>query len=252
MMASPHIHLRSFDERLSALRDALDRYEQWGLSDSDVEILCLQHGFHVDMGALGMHQQTGVRISLVMGDTVYQLVRLSTGILRPIGTGSYDGGVPDRPVLVSLPGDRWPWWHCPSCGLEVHCPLEHMNDGQCPDCNDPFLEGRLPSDLRISLELRDQAVALGKGKPHPLHPDDAGFRVECAFCRDERAVARREEGAARRGLDSLGQALDDEPVTDEEGRQAVARLGIDVEAWAAEIRQRVADAEKARLKSRGP
>ena len=96
-------------------------------------------------------------------------------------------------VVVRFTPSTDPWWHCPACGLEIQCAPDQMNDGKCGDCNDPFLEGRAPSELRTSLDLRDQAVALGKGKPHPLHPDDSGYHAECAFCWDERAVARRAE-----------------------------------------------------------
>lgn len=137
------------DDRIAGLRGELDRRAEWDLSDEEVDILGLQHGLHVDLEALGLHREPGLHISLVLGDAVYQLERLSTGGLKPIGAGSYAGGVPDRPVLVSLPGDRWPWWHCPSCGYEMQCPLEHMNDGQCLDCGDPYIEGRLSSESTI-------------------------------------------------------------------------------------------------------
>lgn len=98
-LASLGIHV-ALDERVSALCAALDSREQWGLQASDLDALCFLHGFRLDVVAVGMHQRTGTRVSLVLGDTVYQLVRLSTGLLRPIGTAP---GTPVNPVLSSLP-----------------------------------------------------------------------------------------------------------------------------------------------------
>jgi len=48
----------------------------------------------------------------------------------------------------------------------------------------------------------------------------------------------------------LGQALDEESVTDDEARDVVRRLGIDTKAWAAGIRKRVAAANEAERKDR--
>ena len=49
---------------------------------------------------------------------------------------------------------------------------------------------------------------------------------------------------SREELERLIEALEDEPMTDEEGRDAVRRLGIDVTAWAAATRERVDAAER--------
>lgn len=45
-------------------------------------------------------------------------------------------------------------------------------------------------------------------------------------------------------------ALDDEPTTDEDGREAVKRLGVDVGAWAASIRSSVSQADKEKRRDR--
>jgi hypothetical protein len=44
---------------------------------------------------------------------------------------------------------------------------------------------------------------------------------------------------------ALVEALDDVPIDEQEGRDAVKRLGIDVKKWAGAIRQRVASADGA-------
>jgi len=54
----------------------------------------------------------------------------------------------------------------------------------------------------------------------------------------------------RREVELLGQALDEEPVTDDHACDAVRRLGIDTKAWAANIRKRVATANEAEKKER--
>jgi hypothetical protein len=46
-------------------------------------------------------------------------------------------------------------------------------------------------------------------------------------------------------IEALIEALDDVPVDDQEGRDAVRRLGIDVKTWAGAIRQRVGAADEA-------
>jgi len=45
-------------------------------------------------------------------------------------------------------------------------------------------------------------------------------------------------------IEALVEALDDVPVDEEEGRDAVKRLGIDVKKWAGALRQRVAAADE--------
>ena len=46
-------------------------------------------------------------------------------------------------------------------------------------------------------------------------------------------------------IKALIEALDDVPVDEQEGRDAVKRLGIDVKKWAGAVRQRVAAADEA-------
>ncbi len=54
----------------------------------------------------------------------------------------------------------------------------------------------------------------------------------------------------QREVELLGQALDDEPVTDGDARDAVRRLGVDTKAWAADVRKRVAAANEAERRER--
>jgi seryl-tRNA synthetase len=58
------------------------------------------------------------------------------------------------------------------------------------------------------------------------------------------------DSKTQREVELLVKALDDEPLTDDDGRDAVRRLGIDTKAWAADIRKRVATANEAERKER--
>jgi hypothetical protein len=58
------------------------------------------------------------------------------------------------------------------------------------------------------------------------------------------------DSKTRHEVELLLQALDDEPLTDEDARGAVRRLGIDTKAWAADIRKRVTAANEAERKER--
>ena len=49
----------------------------------------------------------------------------------------------------------------------------------------------------------------------------------------------------RKEIDALIEALDDAPISEADGREAVERLNVDVKVWARSVRERVADAEKA-------
>lgn len=51
-------------------------------------------------------------------------------------------------------------------------------------------------------------------------------------------------------IESLFDALEDEPITDGEVRDVVTRLGVDVKAWATEVRERVAAASDGERKER--
>jgi predicted metal-dependent enzyme (double-stranded beta helix superfamily) len=54
----------------------------------------------------------------------------------------------------------------------------------------------------------------------------------------------------QRELESLLDALEDEPITDGDIRDVVTRLGVDVNVWASEVRERVAAANDAERKER--
>jgi hypothetical protein len=58
------------------------------------------------------------------------------------------------------------------------------------------------------------------------------------------------DSKTQREVALLVSALDDEPVTDEDAREAVRRLGIDTKAWAADIRRRVVAANEADRRER--
>jgi hypothetical protein len=53
-----------------------------------------------------------------------------------------------------------------------------------------------------------------------------------------------------REIELLVKALDDEPPTEDDAREAVKRLGIDTKSWADDIRKRVAAANDAERKER--
>jgi hypothetical protein len=58
------------------------------------------------------------------------------------------------------------------------------------------------------------------------------------------------DSKAVRDVELLGRALDDEPLTDDDARDAVRRLGFDTKGWAANVRKRVAAASEAERKER--
>lgn len=45
-------------------------------------------------------------------------------------------------------------------------------------------------------------------------------------------------------IEALIEALDEEPIDDADGTEAVKRLGVNVKAWALDVRQRIAKADK--------
>jgi hypothetical protein len=58
------------------------------------------------------------------------------------------------------------------------------------------------------------------------------------------------DSKTRLEVELLVKALDDEPLTDDDARDAVRRLGIDTKAWSAELRARVVAANVADRKER--